>query len=74
MQKWEYLQLSTEYDTENRVWSWNDGILGGVNARLNLLGAEGWELVSVTPQAYRYGAGWSGYTTCVTYTFKRVLS
>jgi hypothetical protein len=71
MQKWEYMRLVTEYDRVTKVWSWDDGGSGNVIARLNSLGAEGWELVSETPQAYIYGAGWSGYTSCVSYLFKR---
>ena len=48
MQKWEYMNLQLAMnDKENLVWLDAHEDVRNVSARLNELGAEGWELVSV---------------------------
>lgn len=83
MQKWEYLELSykredvfrnNKRDMDNWVdenWVWADKDSRGLVKRLNDLGNEGWELISVYTDAGMIGTAWAGRTTFIYYILKR---
>jgi hypothetical protein len=74
MQKWEYIQMTLGLtDPHNGSWVWTDTSTSiGVSTRLNQMGREGWELVSVHTQTNSEGS--AAYTKYFFYTFKRPLS
>ncbi|MCB1207792.1 MAG: DUF4177 domain-containing protein [Verrucomicrobiales bacterium] len=62
---WEY--MTARFDLKNGVFSGPVIDQADVHTRLNQLGAEGWELVSVTPIKQSGGHG----TACLFATLKR---
>ena len=68
MQRWEYMTLQLVMnEKENLVWFDSQEDNRNVSARLNELGAEGWELLSVDTNSL------SGVTIRTIYYFKRLL-
>ena len=68
MQKWEYRTLSLVMnEKENLVWYDAQEDLSTVSEKLNALGQEGWELVSVDTNTL------SGVTIKTIYYLKRLL-
>lgn len=83
-QRWEYMALELQCQRGPlggiMHWYWQDipdtrySVEGRLSAldRLQMLGEEGWELVSVTPLSLDYGAGGlAGLTSTIEYAFKR---
>ena len=84
MPQWEYLCLRREmvYETTGLLsgrllWRWDDenkndkNTLLSVQNRLNQLGEQGWELVSMIPVSDQDGASIAGRTSSVRFIFKR---
>lgn len=69
MQKWEYLEVTL--DGSGQGWFWSDteenAKKSPASEHLSKIGAQGWELVSVSEQVER------GTTRFFYYTFKRPL-
>ena len=76
MKHWEYLQITHVYDINTRSWSWEDDDDSDANVtpleRLNLLGRNGWELVSVVPLSIWNRYSVSGQTIAVSWYLKRL--
>ena len=76
MQKWEYLFLIRLYDKKTYIWFWEDDkdLKGGIATRLENLGQDGWELVSVTGliNPKERGLGFD-QTTRLDFYFKRPI-
>ena len=71
MQKWEYVELGYGEKGQGSKWTWGDtGSSLGVTARLNLMGQDGWELVSAYSTTHAGGYG-NNYTANIYYLFKR---
>lgn len=83
-QRWEYMALELQCHRGPLGgiirWHWTDMPDAHYGAderlaaldRLQALGEDGWELVSVTPLSLDYGAGGlSGITSAIEYTLKR---
>ena len=66
MQKWEYLSLWGQQQP-NGQWFWADGSQFIVDPKFNELGAQGWELVTVTEDLEDIGSN----LRMVTFFFKR---
>jgi hypothetical protein len=80
MQKWEYHELTLYRYQMEGFYEWTEfhATIEGkqvnrivVREHLQMLGEQGWELVSVTPIAYQPGRDYGGMTTLLQYTFKR---
>ena len=83
MTAWEYKTVTRKMNTKEEKWYWTDtnqhSVLEMVDARLNELGSQGWELVSVVAKSTLTGAvkDWgmvNGYTSMIDYVFKRQKS
>ena len=71
MQNWEYERLILSNDSASDEWKWYDDIVGREKTpreRLDEMGGDGWELVSVLSVT-----GLSGQTTQYEYYFKRPI-
>jgi hypothetical protein len=66
VERWEYKQIYLE-TPDGDHYDYGRKIIGGNQKRLNNLGAEGWELVSIAPKGNNGGI-WGAV-----YTFKRKL-
>jgi hypothetical protein len=78
MQKWEFLRLINERNEDDTLFYWQD--LPEVSTkelppqeRMNRLGQEGWELITVFPSSTWSGERMAGYTTRTTYWLKRAV-
>lgn len=80
---WEYLNLSIQREIKNNLggltkgtvsWRWLDNNHATIPERLNELGRQNWELVSVTPIIYPSNdAPLLPVTQRIDYVFKRPL-
>ena len=77
-QAWEYKWISVARAARSNeawsVWAEDDKPLTGpvtIAAKLKELGDQGWELVSVTPISNHVTPDSAGYTSQITYSFKR---
>jgi len=81
MQKWEYCSIALSYKAAQypSYWKWKEEWLDdpkdgrAPEQRLDRLGQEGWELVSVVPRSVTERVDWAGITTHVTFYLKRPL-
>lgn len=74
MQKWEYIELMLQLNSNN-VWVWGNTEVSAkevsTEQRLNEMGREGWELVSSYTQSSL--AGTASQTKYFYYIFKRPI-
>jgi hypothetical protein len=74
MQKWEY-RVITQVTHKKGHFVWEDNLDDSRSSdeRLNVLGAEGWELTSTTAISRIDNSSWVGLTTGFMYCLKRPL-
>ncbi|MDY0019450.1 MAG: hypothetical protein RBT47_05550 [Anaerolineae bacterium] len=58
---WEYCTISFSYDKKRKTWIANDTKEAptGIQAALDVYGAQGWELVNLTPEHFYALPDWT---------------
>jgi hypothetical protein len=74
--RWEYHVLSLDFVDPDFGFQWSEYRFRGQGTGeiLNVLGSEGWELVSSAAKAFSVDGERAGVTTEVEYIFKRPLA